>query len=113
MSRSTTIATPSTSKRSAGWDCRSGWPGPTAARRGCASALAAGAAGVQVGTAFAFCAESGLADKLKRQVLRDLVAGDVAVRTDWRVSPTGFPFKVLDVAGTLSDPDVLPRRTGL
>ena len=81
--------------------------------QGLRAATAAGAAGVQVGTAFAFCAESGLADKLKRQVLRDLVDGDVAVRTDWRVSPTGFPFKVLDVAGTLSDPDVIAAPTGL
>ncbi|MGZ4620293.1 MAG: nitronate monooxygenase, partial [Frankiaceae bacterium] len=78
--------------------------------QGLRAATAAGAAGVQVGTAFAFCAESGLADKLKRQVLRDLADGDVAVHTDWRVSPTGFPFKLLDVAGTLSDPDVTPRR---
>lgn len=76
---------------------------------GLRSAVAAGAAGVQVGTAFAFCAESGLADRLKRQVLRALVKGDVRVRTDWRVSPTGFPFKVLDVAGTLADPEVTAR----
>jgi NAD(P)H-dependent flavin oxidoreductase YrpB (nitropropane dioxygenase family) len=70
------------------------------------SAVAAGAAGVQVGTVFAFCAESGLADTLKRQVLRDLVHGEVSARADWRLSPTGFPFKVLDVAGTLSDPEI-------
>jgi NAD(P)H-dependent flavin oxidoreductase YrpB (nitropropane dioxygenase family) len=68
------------------------------------AALAQGAAGVQVGTAFAFSAESGLADPLKRRVLRDLAAGEIPVYTDWRVSPTGFPFKVLRVAGTLSDP---------
>jgi NAD(P)H-dependent flavin oxidoreductase YrpB (nitropropane dioxygenase family) len=78
--------------------------------QGLASALAAGAAGVQVGTAFAFCAESGLADKLKRQVLRELVTGGgVSVHTDWRLSPTGFPFKVLNLAGTLADPDVTAR----
>jgi len=77
--------------------------------QGLASALAVGAAGVQVGTAFAFCAESGLADKLKRQVLGDLVSGGVSVHTDWRLSPTGFPFKVLDLAGTLADGDVAAR----
>jgi NAD(P)H-dependent flavin oxidoreductase YrpB (nitropropane dioxygenase family) len=77
---------------------------------GLRAALTAGAAGVQVGTVFAFCAESGLADKLKRQVLRDLVSdGDPVVRADWRLSPTGFPFKVLDLAGTLSDPDITAR----
>jgi NAD(P)H-dependent flavin oxidoreductase YrpB (nitropropane dioxygenase family) len=73
---------------------------------GLQSALAQGAAGVQVGTAFAFTAESGLADPLKRQVLRDLLVGLPTVYTDWRVSPTGFPFKVLQVAGTLSDPSL-------
>ena len=76
---------------------------------GLRSALAVGAAGVQVGTAFAFCAESSLADPLKHQVLQALADGDVSVHTDWRVSPTGFPFKVLQVAGTLSDPDVKAR----
>jgi len=78
--------------------------------QGMRAALAAGAAGLQVGTAFAFCAESGLADKLKRKVLHEVVNGGVSVRTDWRVSPTGFPFKVLDVEGTLSDPDVERRQ---
>jgi NAD(P)H-dependent flavin oxidoreductase YrpB (nitropropane dioxygenase family) len=78
--------------------------------QGLRAAVAAGAAGVQVGTAFAFSAESGLAGQLKRQVLEDLASGDITVHTDWRVSPTGFPFKVLDAVGTLSDPDVAARR---
>ena len=73
-------------------------------------ALAAGAAGVQVGTAFAFSAESGLADPLKRQVLAQVAAGDVHVVADWRVSPTGFPFKVVQAAGTLSDDEVFAQR---
>ncbi|HSK27359.1 MAG TPA: nitronate monooxygenase [Jiangellales bacterium] len=77
---------------------------------GLRSAVAAGAAGIQVGTAFAFSAESGLADRLKRQVLRDLATSGVSVRTDWRVSPTGFPFKVLSAAGTLSEPGVVAGR---
>jgi NAD(P)H-dependent flavin oxidoreductase YrpB (nitropropane dioxygenase family) len=70
-----------------------------------------GAVGVQVGTAFAFSAESGLADDLKRRVLDALVAGrQVDVRTDWRVSPTGFPFKVMALDGTLSDSDLADGR---
>ena len=73
-------------------------------------ARAAGATGVQVGTAFAFSAESGLADPLKRQVLAQVAAGDVQVVADWRVSPTGFPFKVVQAEGTLSDPDVFASR---
>jgi len=75
------------------------------------AALAAGAAGVQVGTAFAFSAESGLDPTLKRRVLDAVVAGEQpVVRTDWRASPTGFPFKVVEVDGTLSDPDVAHAR---
>lgn len=74
-------------------------------------AVAAGATGVQVGTAFAFSAESGLDAGLKHQVLNGTLAGErISVRTDWRVSPTGFPFKVVDVRGTLSDPSVAELR---
>lgn len=78
---------------------------------GLRAARSAGAAGVQVGTAFAFAAESGLESSLKLRVLDALLAGDhPPVHTDWRVSPTGFPFKVVDVDGTLSDPEMVERR---
>jgi len=73
-------------------------------------ALDAGANGVQIGTAFALCRESGLAPDLKSRVLGQVRAGDTHVRADWRVSPTGFPFRVLDLAGTLSDPAVQADR---
>ncbi|MBK7874809.1 MAG: nitronate monooxygenase [Planctomycetes bacterium] len=65
-----------------------------------AAALAEGAAGIQVGTAFAYCEESGLAPELRRRVLAALEAGELRVRTDPRASPTGFPFKVVELAGT-------------
>ena len=60
-----------------------------------AAALAAGAAGIQVGTLFAFCDESGVVAELKREVVAHAVRGDVEVRTDPRASPTGYPFKVV------------------
>ncbi|MEP6618129.1 MAG: nitronate monooxygenase [bacterium] len=63
------------------------------------AALAAGAAGVQVGTLFAFCSESGLAPDLRNEVLAGVMSGDVRVRTDPRASPTGYPFKVVEVDG--------------
>ena len=66
-------------------------------------ALRLGAAGIQVGTAFAFCAESGVTDGLKREVIRASRSGSVRVFTDPVASPTGFPFKIAQVAGTLSD----------
>lgn len=70
---------------------------------GLAHALAVGAAGVQVGTAFALAAESGFAPALRVSALDRLRAGTLEVRTDPHVSPTGFPFKVAQLPGTLSD----------
>jgi len=64
-----------------------------------AAAREAGAAGLQVGTLFAFCDESGLAEPLKRSVLAHAARGEVDVRTDPRISPTGYPFKVVSWAG--------------
>ena len=75
-----------------------------------ASALACGAQGVQVGTAFAFCEESGVEPALKRQALATVIEGKARVFTDPQASPTGFPFKVLGVAGTLSEPAVYAAR---
>jgi len=60
------------------------------------TAREAGAAGLQVGTLFAFCDESGLAEPIKRSVLAHAVTGDVDVRTEPRASPTGYPFKVVN-----------------
>ena len=60
-----------------------------------AAAREAGAAGIQVGTLFAFADESGLALALKQSVLRHAARGEVAVRTDPRASPTGYPFKLV------------------
>ncbi len=66
-------------------------------------ALDAGAHGVQVGTAFAFCEESGLDPALRERFLASIVAGDGDVYTDPVASPTGFPFKVAELSGTLSE----------
>jgi NAD(P)H-dependent flavin oxidoreductase YrpB (nitropropane dioxygenase family) len=58
-------------------------------------ALAAGAAGIQVGTLFAFAQESGLAAEYKRSVLTHAGQGNVDIFTDPEASPTGYPFKVV------------------
>ncbi|MDH3250803.1 MAG: nitronate monooxygenase, partial [Acidimicrobiia bacterium] len=60
-----------------------------------ARAVSEGAAGIQVGTAFAFCEESGLDPDLKAEVVSQALAGEVSVFTDPIASPTGFPFKVV------------------
>ncbi len=69
-----------------------------------------GATGIQVGTAFAFCLESGLAPEVKRHALERIRAGAAQVETDVRASPTGFPFKVLRLPGTISEPEVFGGR---
>jgi nitronate monooxygenase len=73
-------------------------------------ALASGAQGVQVGTAFAFSEESGFASTLKARIIQSILQGDAAVFTDPAASPTGFPFKVLSVSGTLSEKKVYEAR---
>lgn len=74
-------------------------------------AQAEGAQGVQVGTAFAFCDESGLSAELKRSVIRQSLRGEAKVFTDPVASPTGFPFKVLQMSGTASEAEVYANRT--
>ncbi len=69
-----------------------------------------GAVGIQVGTAFAFCRESGLDQKLKDAVIADALAGKADVFTDPAASPTGFPFKVVSVEGSLSDNTIYEKR---
>jgi len=62
-----------------------------------------GAVGVQVGTPFAFCEESGLNPDLKWRVIDRALAEGNRMLTDPVASPTGFPFKVLELEETLSD----------
>ena len=73
-------------------------------------ALAQGAAGVQVGTAFEFANESGLRADYKRRLLAKSIAGQARVFTDPLASPTGFPFKVAQLEGTCSDAEVVAER---
>ncbi len=74
-------------------------------------ALDQGAAGVQVGTAFAFSEESGLRPDLKNLLVAKAVTGTGEVFTDPLASPTGFPFKVALIQGSYSDPEVAAART--
>jgi nitronate monooxygenase len=73
-------------------------------------ALALGAAGVQVGTAFEFATESGLQEDFKVVLLKRVIAGDASVFTDPLASPTGFPFKVARLEGTNSEAEVYSDR---
>jgi len=83
-----------------------GWGHPDRVRE----CLAAGAAGVQVGTAFAFCEESGMRPDYKQALLAKAAAGSIRVFTDPLASPTSFPFKVVQLEGTMSSQDVYEGR---
>lgn len=74
-------------------------------------ALDAGATGVQIGTAFALCEESGLREDYKRALLQKVAAGKAKVFTDPNSSPTGFPFKAATLAGTNSESCVYNARS--
>lgn len=74
------------------------------------SATSAGAAGIQVGSAFALCEESNLDPGLRQVLVEKATAGELRVRTDLRASPTGFPFKLADLPGTLGARGTTVRR---
>ncbi|HEX5831727.1 MAG TPA: nitronate monooxygenase, partial [Gemmatimonadaceae bacterium] len=82
--------------------------GSTGSPEGLRAALAAGAAGVQVGTLFAYCDESGFTRELKASILAGALEERVSIHTDPRASPTGYPFKVVRMEGLHSQDD---RRT--
>lgn len=65
-----------------------------------AAAKAEGAVGIQVGTAFAFSKESGMSRSLKERIIDAVKKGVARVKTDLLASPTGFPFKVVELEGT-------------
>ena len=69
-----------------------------------------GAHGIQVGTAFALCEESGFEPSIKSGILSAIKNGELKVRTESRASPTGFPFKVANIPGSLADPAVYQAR---
>ena len=73
-------------------------------------ALEQGAAGVQVGTAFAFSRESGMRLDLKKSLMAQAMTSSGEVFTDPLASPTGFPFKVAQLQGSYSDPEVAKSR---
>lgn len=76
-----------------------------------AEALDMGATGVQVGTAFAFCNESGFDPELRAASLEMSQRGEAEVFTDPVASPTGFPFKVLQMDDTISEQETYEKRS--
>lgn len=73
-------------------------------------ALEQGAAGIQAGSIFALCTESDMDPEIKTKIRRLGFDGKLNVRTDMLISPTGFPFKVVILDGTISEQDVYQSR---
>lgn len=65
-----------------------------------AHAQAQGAAGIQIGTAFAFCSESGMESDLRRRAIAASQMKAASTQTEGRGSPTGYPFKTVDLIET-------------
>lgn len=84
--------------------------GGQASPQSVAMAIELGARGVQVGTAFALSRESGLAAPLRQAMLSAIADDELVVRTDPKASPTGFPFKVVQLPGTVADDEVAQQR---
>ncbi len=73
-------------------------------------ALAMGAAGIQVGSAFALCDESGIDPSIKHDIISRALTGTLRVHTDPRASPSGYPFKVVALDNTVSDIEAYTSR---
>ena len=69
-----------------------------------------GAVGIQIGTPFAFCEEAGFTPEIKSQVFELALSGDLRSFMDPTASPTGFPFKLGQIPGTLSESSVYENR---
>ena len=80
---------------------------------GLREALELGAHGVQIGTVFALSRESGLTPPLRQVLFESATGGDLHVRTDAKASPTGFPFKVVPMPGTIAVDEVRADRERL
>jgi NAD(P)H-dependent flavin oxidoreductase YrpB (nitropropane dioxygenase family) len=85
--------------------------GGTASPEALRDARRNGAAGIQVGTLFAYADESGLDRALKGKVLDRVIFDSIEIFTDPSASPTGFPFKVVELDGTNSDESLYRKRT--
>ncbi len=84
--------------------------GAQASHESLQSAQALGATGIQVGSAFALCEESGLQDDGKGQLRARVADHTLEVKTSATASPSGFPFQVAQLKGTLSEDHIYESR---
>lgn len=79
-------------------------------RDGLLAAQAEGATGIQMGTAFALCDDSGLRPDYRSALLTYVKEAVTRVKTDPLASPTGFPFKVANLPGTVALEEIYTSR---
>ncbi len=81
-------------------------------REGLARALAFGATGVQTGSVFALSEDSGIKASYRSAIMDKLKTetDDSRLVLTTLFSPTGFPFKVVQLADTLADQSVYANR---
>jgi nitronate monooxygenase len=72
--------------------------------------ISLGASGIQAGSIFALSNESGMMDEIRKQIRTYGFNGTLKVRTDMKISPTGFPFKVVQLDKTASEDDIYESR---
>jgi nitronate monooxygenase len=73
-------------------------------------AKGSGANGIQAGTAFLLCQESGIDPTIRAKIIDKVIGVGISVKTDMLASPTGLPFKVALLAETLSETEVYEMR---
>lgn len=79
-------------------------------RMGLRTARQLGANGVQIGSVFALSQESGLRPDLKDAIVKAIFSDNLEILTDARVSPTGFPFKIANILGSIAHKSVYEAR---
>jgi nitronate monooxygenase len=81
-------------------------------KTGLEKAFMAGANGIQTGSIFALSIESGLTSSIRSSIFNELKKGtpDSDLILTSLYSPTGFPFKVLQLSGSLSDEKIYSAR---
>jgi len=71
---------------------------------------ARGAYGLQVGSRFALCNESGLRPDLREGIIDASARGELCVETEALMSPTGYPLKSVKLPGTVAQEGVYEAR---
>lgn len=87
--------------------------GGKASPEGISFAHSVGARGIQAGTIFALSEESGLLRSYKNHIRAKAFNKQLVIRTDAYASPSGYPFKVAEIEGSISEASIHEARPEL